>query len=90
MNKIKILFISFFLSLLSISTITSADSVIGNNGPKQWGPWYLIKSEPDTYWIKCTYKRNQIKPNGGAFLTETYSLVVPRYPSGRCSDTITL
>lgn len=90
LKNLKTFFLTMSLTLLSFSSISHADIYSGSDQPPTWGEWYLIRSEPDGYWITCTYKRKEIKDHsGGSIRTETTSMVTPRYPFGKCPDSIT-
>lgn len=90
---------SFFLSILAafmtfgaFSSLTSAGwgGYGSSEGPPNWGPWYLYQANHYQYTIECVYKRKEIKASGsGSIMTETERVQIPRYPYGRCADTIT-
>lgn len=89
--RIKLFLISMSMSLLSMSSLTSAGFGT-SEGPPQWGPWYLYQSNLNTYTIECVYKRKEIKENNGGSIgsirTETQRVQIARYPFGRCPDTL--
>lgn len=87
----KKIFLSIIVALSSFGGLTHA-SWGTSEGPVNWGPWYLYQSAyAGAYWVECVYKRKEIKTtSGGSIRTEEHRLQIPRYPHGKCSDTITV